>query len=329
MESTRTALVLGATGGLGGELARQLRGAGWQVRALNRSAQRVAERPDDLQWMQGDAMNRGQVVEAAQGAQIIVHAVNPPGYRHWHRLAPPMLENSIAAAKASGARIVLPGNVYNYGADAFPVLGEESPQHPATRKGAIRVEMERRLEAAAREGVRSLVVRSGDYFGPRASSNWFSQVLVKPGRAVKIVTNPGKPGIGHQWGYLPDVAQTMLRLIERDTALEPFARFHMQGHWDDDGTRMIDAITRVAARAQGGAAPRRRAFPWWTVRLASPLVPLFRELLEMRYLWEQPIRMDNRRLVGMLGEEPHTPLDEAVRATLVGLGCIADESEQD
>lgn len=57
----------------------------------------------------------------------------------------PMLDNTIVAATAEAATIVLPGTVYNYGPDAFPILTEESPQHPMTRKGAIRVEMEKRL----------------------------------------------------------------------------------------------------------------------------------------------------------------------------------------
>jgi hypothetical protein len=32
--------------------------------------------------------------------------------------------------------------------------------------------------------------------------------------------------------------------------------------------------------------------------------------------------MSNGRLRAVLGEEPHTPWDEAVEATLVGLGCL-------
>ena len=90
-------------------------------------------------------MNAADVLRAAQGASLIVHAANPPGYRNWATEVLPMVDNSIAAAKAVGARIVLPGTVYNFGADAFPVLRENSPQHPSPRKGAIRVEMEKRL----------------------------------------------------------------------------------------------------------------------------------------------------------------------------------------
>jgi nucleoside-diphosphate-sugar epimerase len=44
---------------------------------------------------------------------------------------------------------------------------------------------------------------------------------------------------------------------------------------------------------------------------------------EMRYLWREPVRMDNARLIAALGQEPHTPSDEALEATLVGLGCFS------
>ena len=52
---------------------------------------------------------------------------------------------------------------------------------------------------------------------------------------------------------------------------------------------------------------------------------LFRELVEMRYLWATPIHIDNERLKDVLGAEPHTPLDLAVRETLIGIGCVPKE----
>jgi nucleoside-diphosphate-sugar epimerase len=318
----RKALVLGASGGIGGEVARQLRDAGWQVQALQRGLSSAAVQRDGIAWLRGDAMNRDDVMQAARGCSVIVHAVNPSGYRGWAQLVLPMIDNSIAAAKAEGATLVLPGTVYNYGPDAFPMLAEDAPQQPLTRKGAIRVELERRLQAACNEGkgARAIVVRAGDFFGPRAGSSWFSQGLVKPGKIVKSIRLPGDPGVGHQWAYLPDVARTMVDLLERRETLAPFASFHMAGHWDADGTQMAAAIRRTVERH--GGQPKLRAFPWWLMRLAAPFVITLRELLEMRYLWRQPVRMDNSRLLAVLGREPHTPLDEAVEATLVGLGCL-------
>ncbi|MDO8700754.1 MAG: NAD(P)H-binding protein, partial [Deltaproteobacteria bacterium] len=83
---SNTALVLGATGGIGGEVARQLRDAGWKVRALRRGGALTMERRDGIEWVRGDAMNRDDVLAAAQGCSVIVHAVNPPGYRRWAEL---------------------------------------------------------------------------------------------------------------------------------------------------------------------------------------------------------------------------------------------------
>lgn len=321
MQANKTALVLGATGGIGGEVARRLRDAGWQVRALKRGLAATST-GDGIVWVEGDAMNRADVAAAAQGCAVIVHAVNPPGYRRWAELVLPMLDNTIAAAAAQGATIVLPGTVYNFGPDAFAELREDSPQHPRTRKGAIRVEMERRLRAASEHGTRVIVVRAGDFFGPKPGNSWFSQGLVKPGQAVAAVNLPGPAGVGHQWAYLPDVANTMVELLARRESLPAFAVFHMDGHWDADGTQMAAAIQRVVAR-RGGATPRLRAFAWWLIALASPFVATFREMREMRYLWREPLRMSNRRLKAVLGDEPHTPLDTAVEAALEGMGCFA------
>jgi nucleoside-diphosphate-sugar epimerase len=315
MSNPRTALVIGATGGSGGEIAAALLRRGWKVRALVRDT----KRPDlatNIEWHAGDAMNAANVAQAARGVEIIVHAVNPPGYRNWGKLVLPMIDNTIAAARSSGARIVLPGTVYNFGPDAFPLLGETSPQRPLTRKGAIRVEMERRLEQAAQEGVRSLILRCGDFFGPHAGNNWFA-AMVKPGKPVRSVTYPGRRDLRHAWAYLPDVGETVARLLERESALAVFERFHFAGHWVD-GNTMTDAIRHAAGNPQLPV----RSFPWWLVTLASPFVSLFRELREMRYLWQQPLQLDNRKLVSLLGTEPRTILDQATRETLLGLHCL-------
>lgn len=315
-----TALVLGATGGIGGEMAATFVRRGWRVRALHRDPARAGSH-DGIDWRTGDAMRPADVIAAADGAQLIVHAVNPPGYRRWGELVLPMLESSLAAARASGARLLLPGTIYNYGPDAFPLLTPDAPQKALTRKGRIRVEMERRMAAAAVTGVRSLVVRAGDYFGPRARNNWFGQ-MVKPGRPVTAIAYPGRPGIGHAWAYLPDLAETMMRLVEREAELAPFEVFHFGGHWDADGAGMTDAIRRVVGRPNLPV----RGFPWSIVRLAAPFVTTFREVLEMRYLWRERVQLDNRKLLAFLRTEPHTPIEEAVRTTLIGLGCLPIES---
>src|SRR6185295_16863015 len=46
------------------------------------------------------------------------------------------------------------------------------------------------------------------------------------------------------WEYEP-------QLLARRDSLAPFATFHMAGHWDPDGSQMVEAIQRVVARRTG------------------------------------------------------------------------------
>ncbi len=317
MDTSKTALVIGANGGIGREACSALRRHGWKVRALVRRPPADSQR-NGIEWRVGDAMNADDVRQAAAGVAVIVHAVNPPGYRGWNRLVLPMLDHTIAAARAHGARVVLPGTIYNYGPDAFPRLTERSPQHPPTRKGEIRAEMERRLQAAAAEGVSSLVLRCGDFFGPHAGNNWLAQGLIRQGAPVRRMLYPGDYGLGHSWAYLPDVAEVMARLLDRDAELPPFATFHFGGYWLD-GHGMLAALRH----ATDNPGIRAGHFPWWLARLAAPFNETLRELTKMRYLWREPIRLDDEKLQAFLDGPLYTPLDEALRATLTGAGCLA------
>jgi nucleoside-diphosphate-sugar epimerase len=319
----RTALVIGATGGFGGAVARALTARGWRVRALHRrpdQARQQTDLPASIEWVAGNAMLRNDVASAAAGADVIVHGANPPGYRNWRELAVPMLANTIDAARSTGARILFPGNVYNFGPDAWPVVTEESPQHPVSRKGAIRVEMEAMLADAAARGVRSLVVRAGDYYGPHAPSSWLHNVMIKPNRPVRAVTWPGAPGVGHAFAYLPDLGEAAARLLGLGDRLDDFEVVNFGGHWVDPGEGFAEALVRAAGRPD---APIRR-LPWAVMWLLAPFVSTVREVLEMRYLWRTPLRLDNARLVSLIGDEPHTPLDTALRQTLAGMGCLGD-----
>lgn len=307
----KTVLVLGATGGVGGETARALLRHGWKVRGLVRAIRPGLDA--GMEWVEGDATDRDAVLRAARGVAAIVHAVNPPGYRDWDRLVLPMLENSIAAALANGARIALPGTIYNYDPPATPVAQPGSPQRPATRKGRIRVAMEARLEAS---GARVLILRAGDFYGPRPGNSWLSQGMVKPGKRVTAVTYPGAPGVGHAWAYLPDLGETFAQLLDREPELPRFARFHFAGLWDADGT----GFTRAIGEALGRRV-KVRTLPWWALPLAAPFNTTLRELIEMRPFWQHPVRLDNRELVAFLGEEPRTDPVESLRTTLAALRC--------
>lgn len=312
----KTILILGATGGIGDAVARAMLARDWTVIALVRNKEaaernwRASAKP---RWIAGDAMNADDVVEAARGVSAIFHGVNPSGYRDWDKLSVPMLDATIQAARRHGARVVLPGTIYNYDIAATPIIDEATPQHPRGAKGAVRAEMERRLAAAAPE-VASLILRAGDFFGPGAQQSWFLQVMARS--PLRRIVNPGIRGIGHTWAYLPDLAETFARLLDLpEGALAQAERLQFRGFWDHDGQEM----TRLIRAASGKPNLPERAFPWWLMRVAAPFASFPRELVEVEPFWRYPMQMDNRRLLAMLGEEPATHVADAVRQSLAGI----------
>jgi len=104
--------------------------------------------------------------------------------------------------------------------------------------------------------------------------------------------------------------------------LPKFANFHFEGFYDADGMQMVEAIRRVA----GDPKLKVKRFPWFAVPLLAPFMPLMREVLEVRYLWKEQMHMKNDKLVAVLGHEPRTPLDIAVRTALEDIGVTLPRS---
>jgi len=91
--------------------------------------------------------------------------------------------------------------------------------------------MERRLQAAVDAGTPALIVRAGDFFGPKTTGNsYFSAVMVQPGAPVRRIVDPARRGVSHAWAYLPDVGETMAQLMDRERAMRDFDVFHFAGH---------------------------------------------------------------------------------------------------
>jgi nucleoside-diphosphate-sugar epimerase len=160
-----------------------------------------------------------------------------------------MLRNAIIAAEATGARQIYPGSLYVYGPDAGEVVAEVAPQHPS--KGSIRVEMEAMLHAAAVRGLCTLVVRAGDYFGPRAPSSWVSTILLQGGKPRRNMVTPERSDVGHAWAYLPDLAETVALLADAKRRCRR-------------RSGCISAVTTC-----GVAAWRKPSSAWWEARCRS------------------------------------------------------------
>lgn len=184
---------------------------------------------------------------------------------------------------------------------------------PTSRKGAIRVAVEARMRDAAETGLRTIVLRAGDYFGGEGRGSWFDRIIVKD-IGAGCLTWPGSLDCIHEWAYLPDFVQALVRLTEARDRLAPFATFGFAGH-AVAGREFVSAISRACRRDF-----KVGFMPWRLLKLMGFAVPVFRELSEISYLWSVPHAIDGASLAGIIGEIPHTPLDRAVAAALTVLG---------
>lgn len=281
---TRTVLILGASGRFGRACDAAFSAAGWKARRFDRKR-------DSLRQM-------------AMAADVIVNAWNP-FYPDWAKQVPRLHAQVIEAAKASGATVIVPGNVYVFGADTPAPWSEHSPHLAQNPLGRIRCEMEAAYRAS---GVRTILLRAGDFIDTSASGNWFDTVMAaKLGKGR--FTYPGNPEIPHAWAYLPDLARAAVQLAERDD-LEVFEDIPFPGY-TVTGQEMLDALNRVLARPAV-----LKPFAWWPLRLASPFWPMGRCLCEMRYLWDTPHRLDGARFDALLPRFRQTPLPQALASAV-------------
>ena len=317
---TSHVLILGAAGRIGQVLAFAFADAGWEVRAQARKPlpAALASHPR-VRPIRCDATEAAALGAAAQGCTALVNALNPP-YTEWDRLALPLADAALAAARASGALLMLPGNVYNFGREMPALLTPQTPENADTPRGRLRIELEARLRAAATDGasqaVDSVVIRAGDFFGGPGTGTWLDMALASKLGKGRFVY-PGNPDIAHAWAYLPDLAQVFVRVAaqraHQAASLRGHQRLHFAGH-TLTGNAFKAGLETVLGR------PLRTAnLPWSLIRLASPFVPMWRELLTMRYLWERPHALDDAALRARIGAVPQTPLPQALRAALAAL----------
>jgi nucleoside-diphosphate-sugar epimerase len=281
----KVALILGRSGKIGTHAALAFQQEGWTVRTYDRT--------------------RGDMVSAARGAHVIVNGLNPPGYHDWARLIPAITAEVIAAAQGSGATVILPGNVYNFGPKAGE-WSEATPHRPSTRKGRIREEMERSYE---RSGVQTIVLRAGNFITPERADDVMSLLYLRSLASGKV-TLPGPSEVIQAHCYVPDWARAAVGLAEQQNELATFEDIPFPGH-SFTAEQLRAFLEQELARPIGFAK-----FPWWAISLLAPFWETGREMLEMRYLWHTPHTLSEAKLLRLLPSFRLTDLSVVLRASI-------------
>jgi nucleoside-diphosphate-sugar epimerase len=312
----KAVLVLGSTGSFGGAVARELIRLGRPVRCLVRDkfkARRRFGEPNNLELIEGDVQDMDALRRTAAGCGAIVHGVNYP----YHQWVPWMEAATRRVLKVADGKVLLfPGNVYLFGKQTGQPLDENAPFRPDTKKGALRIKLENLLMEASREGrTQTVVLRAGDYYGPTVRNGLVDPIFgnAVQGRTLRAI---GRLDIDHQWAYVPDLARVGIDLMDLSCQLPEHTVVHYEGHVASPQKSFLQLVAKRAGRPNLAA----KRFPWWLLRLVGVLDPTLRQLMELRYLFDQTVIIAGNGLKQLLPAFQPTPLEESIDETLRSYG---------
>jgi nucleoside-diphosphate-sugar epimerase len=280
-------------GPTGEATVKRLRARGQTVRVVQR--RRPANLPSDIEFQTCDALNPGDVLNAMTGAEQAVITI---GFEYtgkvWRTAWPKAMANFIAAAEATGARIVHIDNLY------MTRFGLK----PAARAEATRMWM----KASEEKRILWAALRAPDFYGPGVGRSHIGDVgfgMIARAKPSTLIVQPDMP---HAFAYVPDIARAVLSLLDAEDDA-----FGQAWHVPCAPTLTPREVLKLGADALGQKL-RIVSIPGGMLPIMGLVSPSLRELSEMRFTWDRPYHVDTRKFASRFWSDP-TPFETGARAT--------------
>lgn len=270
---SRTALITGATGFVGGHLVRRLAKAGWTVRALVRptSDTRLLDEAGALR-VPGDLGDVQALRRGAEGADTVFHlaaATVAPGEAAYRRANAEGTRNVVQGVLTAAPRPRRLVYLSSYAACGPALAGRprgagETPA-PVSTYGRTKLEGEAALRVADEAGVETAVLRAPPVYGPgdRALLPYFR--LVKR----RLAPAPAGPELRTHMIYVEDLAAALFRAADAPPGTYAVAE-PVEHRWSEVVAAIAEAV---------GSRPVRVPLPPALVRIAGALAERFGGLL--------------------------------------------------
>ena len=166
------------------------------------------------------------------------------------------------------------------------------------------------LDAQKRGHLSSLIVRLPDFYGPHAD-NSLANPIFRAALAGKTANWLGPIQTPHEFVFVPDTGPVIVELASRKDCYGE--AWNYGGPGEITGGEFIQKIYRAA-----GQEPKFRSAGRTMLRILGWFNPLMKELVEMAYLQETPVILDDSRLAETRsgaqndvrqGHSPHPRMD--------------------
>ncbi|QDP99374.1 SDR family NAD(P)-dependent oxidoreductase [Lysinibacillus fusiformis] len=306
----KKALVVGASGGMGYALVRGLAARGIEVVAFARGKEKLValfQHQPNVTIFTGDVFNVEQLEKASHGVEVIFHAISFP-YQEWEAKHIRCLNILIKVAQAQQAKIALVDNIYAYGRVSINVVTEDARKDPQTKKGKIRLAMERTLMDSS---VPSLIVHMPDLYGPNAENTILHETL-KSVVQDKKANYVGNMQVAREFLYTFDGAKAMIELALRSDTYNQ--NWHVPAVHTVTGEQLVTILRNIT-----GYKREVRTVSKAMIRILAIFSPFMKEMKEMMYLTEQPVILSGEKYEKAIGTLPQTSYKEGLQETMLWL----------
>ncbi|MDH5163994.1 NAD-dependent epimerase/dehydratase family protein [Heyndrickxia oleronia] len=309
-------IVLGATGGTGTAIVEELLNRGITTIAFGRSLTKLNQLKQKLGNSElltlhvGNAFDDRSIYEASKDADVIFQCVAVP-YEEMEKSQLTLGKAVMTAADKLGKKIVFVDGIYPYGRATKKFVDEEHTKNPHTKKGKIKLELEKLILSDQFKKAMPLIARLPDYYGPSSNLNSYLGMTLLNISKGKLSSYIGSLNITREYIYLPDAAKMIVELAGNSRAYRQ--------NWNIPGNiitgRMFVHLAKVASGTNKSVIPLNKTI----IRMIGWFSPVMREMVEMSYLTETPVYLDGNKYNQQIGPIIQTPFEIGIPRTIQAL----------
>lgn len=299
--------ILGAGGAIGNALTDELLKNKQTIRSVSRSG----KAPEGTEVIKADIHSYPDLAKSIEGADVVYLLAGLQYNRKvWAEQWPGIMQNTIDACKAAGAKLIFFDNVYMYG-KVEGKMTEETPYNPCSKKGEIRAQIAGKLQEEIKSGnIKASIARSADFYGPYATFVSIPYVMaldkLLKGKKAQWLVNAKTP---HSYTYTRDCGKALSMMAGDEASFGQV--WHLPTHNPGiNGKTFIE----LAAKELGVSADYT-VLKKWMVRLGGYFDTTIKEILEMTYQYEFPYYFDSSKFNNYFNYQP-VGYEEGMKKTI-------------
>jgi nucleoside-diphosphate-sugar epimerase len=294
--------ILGAGGGAGTEITRELSYYTKDIRVVSRNPKKVNETD---QLMKADLTDPAQLDKAVEGSEIVyVTIAFPYSIKVWRELWPKFMRNLIETCSKHKSKIVFVDNVYMYDPKYLSEMTEETPINPISEKGKVRAEVAKMLmDAVEKSKVEAIIARAPDFYGPGVIGSMLYQTVY-----LKLINNKnpqwlGKLDVIHSFIYSKDIGKAIALLGNTPDAYNHV--WHLPTTDQKLTNRQWIELMMNAMSKQ----KRIQTMPEWMISALGIFIPILKELQDVGYQFKQDYFFNSSKFNKRFNFAPISPED--------------------